>query len=281
MKKTLFLLSGLFIGFGSMAQVKTPQLSPRVEIEQTVGLTEIEIDYSRPSLRGRDLHKEIIPVGKKWRFGANKNTTISFETPVKFGGKDVKEGEYAMYAVPGEKEWKITLYSDVENWGIPKKWENEKVVAELMVPVTKLKKSVETFTISFDNLTINDFDLNASWGNSMLSIKVELPTNELTVASIKETMNGTPTERDYYSASTYYLNSGTELEKSLEYINKAIELKGDAPFYYVRKKAIILNKLGRNEEAIEAAKVSLKKATDAGNADYIRMNQKSIEEWSK
>ncbi|WP_107037702.1 DUF2911 domain-containing protein [Brumimicrobium mesophilum] len=281
MKKTLFLLSALGISLVTSAQVKTPALSPEAEMEQTVGLTEVEVDYSRPSLRGRDMHKEILPLGEKWRFGANKNTTISFDTKVNFGGTDISSGTYAMYAVTGAKEWKIILYKETENWGLPKEWSADMVAAEVTVPVNKTKNNVETFTISFDNLDINHFDLVAEWGNTSLSIKVKLPTNELAIASINEGIKGNPSERDYYSAANFYLNANMELENALTYINKAIEMNGDAPFYYVRKKALILAGLGKKTEAIEAAKVSLESAQKAGNQDYVRMNEASIKEWSK
>src|SRR5690554_3158080 len=180
MKKKLFLLSGLAISLATTAQVKTPALSPKSEIEQTVGLTEIEVEYNRPSLRGRDMHKDILPADGNWRFGANKNTTISFDTKVNFGGTDVASGEYAIYALPGVKEWKIILYKGTENWGLPANWEADKVAAEVVVPVTKSKNKVETFTISFDNLDVNHFDLVVEWENTILPIKVKLPTQELT-----------------------------------------------------------------------------------------------------
>lgn len=281
MKKTLFLLSGLFISLATTAQVKTPALSPKGEIEQVVGLTETQVEYYRPSLRGRDMHKEILPSEGMWRFGANKNTTISFDTKVNFGGTDVKAGTYAMYAMVGEKEWTITLYSDVENWGLPLEWKTEKVVAEAVVPVKKSKNKVETFTISFDNLDINHFDLVVEWENTVLPIKVKLPTKDLTVASINETMKGEPTSRDYYDAANYYLNSNMELESALEYMNKSIELHDNAPFYYIRNKALILGAMGKKTEAIETAKISLEMAKKAGSDEYVRRNEESIKEWSK
>lgn len=281
MKKTMFLLSGLVISLATTAQVKTPQLSPKSEIEQTVGLTKFEVEYSRPSLRGRDMHKEIIPLGQPWRFGANKNSTLSFDTSINFGGTEVKAGTYAIYAVPGAKEWKITLYNAKDNWGLPEKWEDSKVVAEVNIPVKTTKHTFETFTISFDNLDVNHFDLTVAWGNIMLPIKIKLPTHELTMASIQSVMKGKPSERDYYSAANYLLHAETDLEKALEYVNKAIEMKGDAPFYYIRNKALILGALGRNKEAIETATISLEMAKKAGSEEYIRKNEASIKEWSK
>lgn len=269
------------IGLSTTAQVKTPQLSPATEIEQTVGLTEFEVEYARPSLRGRDLHKEILPYGEAWRFGANKNSTISFNTVINFGGVDVKPGKYAMYAVPEEGEWKITLYNETSNWGLPRKWEDSKVVAEVKVPVQKNENAVETFTISFANLDINHFDLVIEWGHTRLPIEVKLPTKELTIASIEKGMEGKPTEREYYDAASYYVSENIEMDDALIYVNKAIEMNGDAPFYYIHKKANILKALGKNKEAIDAAKLSLEKSKKAGNNDYVRMNEALIKELSK
>ncbi|WP_158276077.1 DUF2911 domain-containing protein [Brumimicrobium oceani] len=281
MKKTLFLLGGLLISVATTAQVKTPALSPKAEVEQTVGLTEIEVDYYRPSLRGRDMHKDILPEGKKWRFGANKNTTISFDTEVNFGGTKVAAGEYAMYALVGEKEWTITLYNGTDNWGLPANWDASKVVAETVVPVTKNKNKVETFTISFDNLDVDYFDLVVEWEHTKLPIRVDLPTKELATASIQAAMKGSPSGRDYYDAANYYLNANIELESALEYINKSIAMHDNAPFYYIRNKALILGAMGRNEEAIETAKLSLKMAKEAGSEEYVRKNEESIKKWSK
>lgn len=281
MKKTLFLLSGLVISLATTAQVKTPALSPKGEVEQVVGLTEVQVEYYRPSLRGRDMQKDILPSDGMWRFGANKNTTISFNTEVNFGGKDVKAGDYAIYALPGEKEWKVTLYNSTDNWGLPLEWNADNVMAEVVVPVTKSKNKVETFTISFDNLDVNHFDLVVEWEYTVLPIRVKLPTKELTVVSINETMAGKPSGRDYYDAANYYLNSNMELESALEYINKSIEMHDNAPFYYIRNKALILGAMGKKKEAIETAKISLEMAEKAGSDEYIRKNKASIKEWSK
>lgn len=281
MKKTMFLLSGVLMGLTTIAQVNTPQLSPAAEIKQTVGLTTFEVEYARPSLRGRDMYKEIVPVDQPWRFGANKNSTLSFDTPINFGGVEVEEGTYAIYAVPNQKEWLITLYNETENWGLPKKWDEDKVVAEVKVPVKTSKETIETFTISLENLDVNHFDLTILWENTILPIHVQLPTKDLTVASINEIMSGTPTERDYYRSATYYLHEKIELESALEYVNKAIEINGDAPMYYIYNKALILGSMGKNKEAVEAAEQSLKMAKKAGSKEYVLKSEEAVKKWSK
>tara|TARA_R100000951_G_scaffold114025_1_gene117361 strand:- start:140 stop:982 length:843 start_codon:yes stop_codon:yes gene_type:complete len=280
MNKILLLSVTFLASYICFGQVKTPQLSPRATVQQTVGLTNFELDYSRPSVRGRKIFGELLPYGEMWRTGANKNTTLSFDTDISFGGKEVKAGTYAVFAKINKDSWDIYLYSDTENWGTPEKWEEEKVVSSISVPVKKGASKVETFTISFNDIGTETFNLVFAWSNVQLTIAVDLPTKELTEASILKTMNG-PSDRDYYGAANYYLASGENLEEALDYIKKAVEMRGEEAFWYLRKQALIEFQLGQKKTAIETAKRSLSSAEKAGNKDYVNMNKKSIEEWSK
>jgi hypothetical protein len=280
MNRILLLSVTFLMTYMVNGQVEAPQLSPRANVEQTVGLTNFELDYSRPSVRDRKVFGELLPYGEMWRTGANKNTMLTFDTDIKFGGNDVKAGTYAIFVKINKDSWDIYLYSDTENWGTPEKWEEEKVVSKVTVPVKASATVVETFTISFNDLGTESFNLVFSWSKIMLQIPVELPTKELTEASIIKTMNG-PSDRDYYGAATYYLASGEKLEEALEYIKKAVDMKGDDAYWYLRKQALIEFELGQVKAAIQTAEKSLASAEKAGNAGYVKMNEKSIEEWSK
>lgn len=280
MNKILLLSVTFLVSCLSYGQVETPQLSPRANVKQTVGLTNFELDYSRPSVRGREIFGDLLPYGEMWRTGANKNTTLTFDTDINFGGKEVKAGTYAVFTKLNEKSWDIYLYSDTENWGVPEEWKDDKVVCSLSVPVKKAVEKVETFTISFNDLGTEEFNLVFAWSNVKLEVQVSLPTKELTEASILKTMNG-PSDRDYYGAASYYLTSGENLEEALEYIKKAVEMRGEEAFWYLRKQALIEFELGQKKAAIETAKRSLSSAEKAGNKGYVEMNKKSIEEWGK
>jgi hypothetical protein len=280
MYKILLLSITFLVSSTCFGQVEIPQLSPRAKVQQTVGLTNFELDYSRPSVRDRKIFGELLPYGEMWRTGANKNTTISFDTDIMLGGKEVKAGTYAIFTKINEKTWDIYLYSDTENWGTPEEWKEEKVIATLSVPVKKAASKVETFTISFNDLGTEKFNLVFAWSNVELQVEVTLPTKKLTEASILKTMNG-PSDRDYYGAASYYLESGEKLEEALEYIEKAVELRGEEAYWYLRKQALIEYELGQKKAAIETAKRSLSSAEKAGNKGYVEMNKKSIEEWSK
>jgi hypothetical protein len=283
MKNTLFAMLLLFGASASLhAQIKTPQPSPAAELEQTIGLTEVKITYSRPGVKGRTIFGDLVPYGKVWRTGANKAVQFSTSTDIKFGGNDVPAGDYALYTVPGKEKWDIILYTETEIWGTPETWDASKEAVRVSVNAKKLNDNVESFTISIDNLVNGtDADLNISWAKTMVTIKIVAPTNEIAQKSIDKTMAG-PGSRDYYSAASFYLQTEKELDQAYVWIKKAIELNdGDAPFWMLRKQSLIEAKLGKKKEAIATAKLSMAAAEKAGNADYVKMNKDSIAEWSK
>lgn len=283
--KKIFFTAALVMALSltTTAQIQTPQASPQAVIEQTVGLTDVKIDYSRPSARGRAVYGELVPFGRVWRTGANMNTIITFGDDVKINGKDIKAGKYALYTQPKADEWDIILYSDTNNWGTPEKWDETKEVVRATVKPEFLSRHVETLTIGINALDSDFGYLEIAWEKTMVALKIEVPTKATALKSIEEAMSG-PTQGAYFAAAQYYYQSNADMNKALTWINKAIEKteKGqDAPFYILRQKSLIQAKLGDKTGAIETAKLSLAGAQKANNADYIKMNQDSIKEWSK
>lgn len=281
--KKLFVSAFLTLTMMSVnAQVKTPSASPRANFEQMVGLTEIEIDYSRPSAKGRTIFGDLVPFGKMWRTGANQNSMITFGDDVTIDGKTVKKGKYALFVTPKVDNWEVVFYTDTENWGTPEKFDEAKVAARVNVKPEMINRHVETFTISLNNVD-NDFaHLEFAWEKTVAAVKIEVPTKKLAMDNINKVLAG-PSAGDYYSSAQYYYQSNGDMSKALEYINKAAEMtsaKG-TPFWYNRLKSLIQAKNGDKKGAIETAKISLEAAEKAGNADYVKMNKDSIAEWSK
>ena len=124
MKKIVLSLFVAAISFATNAQIKSPAPSPSQKIEQKVGLTDITVDYSRPSMKGRKIFGGLESYGKVWRTGANANTKLTFSTDFTIDGKEMKKGTYALYTIPGKETWNIILYTDATNWGNPKKWDD-------------------------------------------------------------------------------------------------------------------------------------------------------------
>jgi hypothetical protein len=278
MKNTLLLL--LFVPFYSMAQVLSPKPSPSATINQTVGLTDIKIEYSRPAMRGREVMGNLVPYGELWRTGANANTKISFSDPVTISGVEIPEGTYALYTRPGKQMWEVFFYKKSDNWSLPKVWDANQVAVVSESKVSKTDDTVKSFTIGLNNITNNNVELSISWENTKVTTLIEVPTVKKTMASIDKALSNNPKASDYYMSAVYFLNSGLDLNQAKNWMEMAID-NGNNKYYHLRQYSLILAGLGDNKAAIEIAKKSYELAEIAGNGDYLKMNKDSIDEWSK
>jgi len=277
------LLAIMIANFYVQAQVKTPQASPKSVVEQVVGLTDVTIDYSRPSTKGRVVFGDLVPFGKVWRTGANANTLISFSDDVVIDGKTLAKGKYSLYTLPKADNWEIIFYKTTDNWGNPEEWKESDVALRANAKPELTNRKVESFTIAINNLTNDSANLELSWETTVVSLKFEVPTQKTAVASITKALAG-PTAGDYFSSAQYFFQSNGDMNKALEYVNKAITMTKageDVPFWYLRQKSLIQAKLNDKKGAIETAKLSLAAAEKAKNSDYVKMNTDSINEWSK
>jgi len=280
MKKVVLLVALLLSSLTFQAQIVTPQPSPKCVLNQMVGLTDVEVEYSRPGLKGRNIFGDLVPFGKVWRTGANSNSTISFSEDVVIDGKTLKKGKYALFTVPKVESWEVIFYSKTDNWGNPEVWNESDVAVRATVVPQMLNRVVENFTIDINNLDNNFGYLNISWEKTLVSLKFEVPTQKMAMASIDKIMAG-PSAGDYFSAAQFYLQSNGEMTKALTYVNKALELNKATPYWYTKLKSLIQAKLGDKKGAIETAKISLAAAKEAKNMDYVKMNEDNIAEWSK
>ena len=280
MKKIIFVMAMMIANYAIEAQVKVPQASPKSTLTQVVGLTNVEIVYSRPSAKGRDVFNNLVTFGKLWRTGANENTTISFSDDVVIDGKTLAKGKYALYTTPKADNWEIIFYTATDNWGNPETWDESKVALRTKAKPEMVDKYVESFTIGINNLDNNFAHLELSWEKTFVAIKFEVPTQKTAMASIDKALAG-PTAGDYFSSAQYFFQSNGDTTQALTYVNKALEMSKDKPFYFYRLKSLIQAKQGDKKGAIETAKISLAASEVAKNQDYVKMNKDSIAEWSK
>ena len=283
MKKIIVFLAALLVNFIVEAQVKTPQASPEATVEQIVGLTKVEVNYHRPSIKGRVVFGELVPFGKVWRTGANENTIISFSEDVLIDGKTLSKGKYSLYTLPKADNWEVIFYKTIDNWGTPDTFDEANVALRANAKPMVTDRRLETFSISFGNVDLDSATLELAWEKTYVNLKFEVPTKKAVTANIEKVLAG-PTAGDFFSAGQYYFQSNSDLNKSLELVNKGIAMTKpgeDVPFWYLRQKSLIQAKLNDKKGAIESAKLSLVGATKAKNNDYIKMNNDSIAEWSK
>ncbi len=280
MKKILLLASAVFACVAMQAQISTPAPSPASKLQQTVGLTEVTVDYSRPSMRGRAIFGELVPFGKLWRTGANAYTKVTFSDDVKVAGQDLKAGTYSVFTKPGATSWEVFFYTDIDGGGTPKEWDDTKVVAKTTAEVYTLPVDIEAFTITIDDMTSSSANLGMMWEKSYVAVPFEVPTDVKVMADIDKVLAGSPKADDYYAAAVYFSSEGKDIKKASEWMDKAMSMTEEPAFWQLRQQSLIQAKSGDKKAAIKSAKKSLEKAKEAGNDDYIKMNTESIKEWS-
>lgn len=255
-----------------------PQPSPVGEVEQIVGLTKVEVDYSRPSAKGRTVFGDVVPFDKLWRTGANLNSTIEFSGPVKFGGQDVAAGKYSVFTVPGKETWVIHLNKKTDLWG-EDGFEEASNVASVKIPSTTTEFT-ETMTFEFANLNADNADLVLRWETTKLVIPIVTDATEQGVANIKEALSKADAKAGAYGSSARFcLDRKILTKESLEWAKKSVDM--DKKFWTMHTLARAQAANGMTKEAIATAEESMKMAQEAKNEAYVKMNRDRIEEWMK
>ncbi|WP_321828027.1 DUF2911 domain-containing protein [Maribacter dokdonensis] len=263
-----------------------PKASPFARIEQEVGLSKITVEYSRPSAKGRTLFGNqpngapgLVPYGRIWRVGANESTKITFSTNVIIGDNSLEKGTYALYAFPNENKWEIVFHKNLTHWGDGRKHydPNEDVLRIALLP-TEVKDFQESFLISFDDINHNGTLMNWNWGTTQISIPIHFDTKAIMKVQIADKLSNAPSAQTYYEIARYYQEQNIHTNEAKEYVERAIELVGDT-YYFHRVRSLILADLKMFDEAITAAKISMKLAEKEGKDEFIRLNQDNIAHW--
>lgn len=260
----LMLISNL-----SMAQINKPSLSPRVETVQHVGLAKVELDYGQPNKQNRPVFGGLIPYNKVWRTGANASTKINIDTDVTFGNQSVPKGEYALYTIPGEKEWTVILSKNTKLWG-SSGYNSKDDLVRLHVPVVRLTDYQETLSIRFENFHANGGDFIITWENTKIKIPVFVDSDALIFKEINEKIIQSKSEasaQTYFDAAQFYYHKNKDLPKAYEWFSKAIELKPGA-FWYVYYKAELAYTMGNVKEAKAGISTCLEAAKNSPYGDF-------------
>lgn len=275
MKKISILFTAVLcslITLNANAQLRMPQSSSAQTLIQEFGLGKVTVKYSRPNIKGRSISADLAPYGEVWRTGANDATVISFSDAVTLEGNAVAPGEYALFTIPGKDEWTIILNKETKQWGAYGYKQSEDIL-RFKVKTAKLKEKVETFAITFNDVTTSTAKLDLIWGNIRASINMTTDVDSKVMAGIDEAMKGE--KKPYYPAAVYYFENGKDLTKALEWISLAEATDQKAPWFKYQKARIQL-KMGDKAGAAQTAKAGIEAAKAMNNAEYIRLNGKIL-----
>ena len=244
--------------------IQFPDASQRANFKQRVGLTDIEIDYSRPNKNDREIFGGLVPYGKLWRTGANATTRVKFSDTIRFGDKEVPAGEYGLFSIPNANEWTVILSKDTKASTSDYKEEND--VARISVKPETLPMPFETFTIGIMDVKGASATFNLMWDKTRVPVKLTTDDIEQVSAQLEAAAKGTtPLDaRTAYQAAAFYLDNNKDMNQALKWIDQALEKNPGAYFMHMRR-AQIQQKLGNKKEAAASAQKTidiLKKDSD-------------------
>lgn len=274
---SILIFATLFVS-NLQAQVQTPAASPFSKVMQTVGLTDVTIEYSRPSKNGRAIFGDLVPYGKIWRTGANGATKMTFSEDVTIQGEALSAGSYAVLSKPGATSWDVMFYS-YDQRGFGSYVEKTPDLTVTVEPIALPMVAAESFMISLDNLKSDGASIDMLWDKTWVSLALGVHTDKAVMANIEKVMAG-PSAGDYYAAGVYMYQSGKDVNKALEYVQKATS-QGEPRFWQKRWEAEILMAAGKKKDAMKVAKESIALAEAAGNSDYVKINNDNIAKWKK
>ena len=260
-------------------KIEFPSASQHSIVKQRVGLTDVEVDYSRPNKNGREIFGGLVPYGKLWRTGANAVTKIKFSDAVTLGDKEIPAGEYALFTIPTANEWTIVLSKDAKVQSAAD-YKQENDAARIMATPESLPVTVETFTIALSHVKGASATLEFLWDKTRVPVKlttddVEKVSKQLDAASSA----GTPLDaRTAYQAAAFYYDNNKDMNQAAKWIEQALEKNPDAYFMHY-KKAQIQAKLGNKKEATVSAQkaIDLLKKDKAPDQSAINNAQQIID----
>lgn len=274
MKKTFITACILLAAGMSHAQLQLPQPSPKATVTQTVGLTDITIEYSSPGVKGRTIWGGLEAYDSIWRAGANASTKITFSKEVTIEGTSVPKGSYSVFIIPSKGDWTIILNKNASaSVGQYK-------MVEDMVRVKAKPQEIpfrERLAYAVTNFTDSTASIDMEWEKVRVSFNVKLDTDKQALENINNTLGGT--WRAYANAARYMLDTKKDYDAGLKYIDQSVSLKED--WYNVWIKAQLQAAKKMTKEAYASA-LKAKELGDKNPGGFFFKDQveKAVKDWA-
>jgi len=245
-----------------------PRQSQHAVLSQRIGITDITINYHRPLVGGRKVWGGLVPYGQVWRAGANENTTIQFADDVTIEGQPLPKGTYGLHMIPGENEWTVIFSKNHTSWGSFTYKPDEDALRVKVKP--QPSESHEALTYDFDDVKPDAATVTLRWEKLAVPFKVNVNTNELVQASLKNQLRGLAqyTWMGGDEAANFLLASKVGLDEALRY--EDLSLQNEVRFDNLMTKSQILDAMGKKDEATTTRNEALAKANALQMHGYAR-----------
>ena len=280
MKKTLALCGAiavaLCLGGVARADLDLPRPSPFAKVVQTVGLTDITVDYSSPGVKGRKIWGAVVPYDQMWRAGANSATKVTFSRDVSFADKPVPAGTYAFFVIPTKGAWTVILNKKADQPGTGRDYKQADDLLRVQV-TPKAAPFRERLAYAITDFTDDKASLELEWEKLRLAIPLAVQTSAQALANINSAVDGT--WRTYANAARYLLESKKDYDTGMKYIDQSLALKED--WYNVWIKAELQAAKGNTKDARATGEHAYELGKKSEGFFLEGEVKKTLEEWKK
>lgn len=276
--KTLFFFFMLCGAASSLAaqDIELPRVSPKASVSYTIGFTEVIVNYSSPAVKERLIWGAVVPYDKVWRGGANEATTVEFSTDVNIEGQTLRAGKYALFFIPGEKEWTVIFNKKTDQWGA---YTYNEALDEVRFTVEpKMNEGLQERLI----YTIHDMKMDMgyiklSWEKMRLYLRFKVDVMEQAMSNIIAALGTTPPEKKweiYAEGAQFLIDANGNMDQALEWAKLSTDQLSCSRNWYVQAK------VEAKKGDMSAAVASGTKCAEIGLADdsdnYYEENKAEI-----
>jgi hypothetical protein len=260
----------------SRADLDLPRPSPGAKVTQTIGLTDVTVDYSSPGVKNRKIWDGVVPYGKMWRTGANAATKITFSKDVTFAGKPVPAGTYALFTIPAKGAWTVVLNKNPNQPGTAQDYKADLDLLRVQLS-PKPAPFRERLAFIFADTTDDKSSLDLEWEKLRLSIPIGAATEQQALANIAGTLDNT--WRAYANAARYMGETKKDYDAALKYADQSLALKED--WFNLWIKASLLAAKGNYKDAVALADKADGLGKKSGNFFLQSDVEKGLADWKK
>lgn len=278
MRSTAFVLFAAPLLLAQAPALVLPIASPRAQVSQRVGLTDIEVTYHRPAVKGRKVWGGLVPFGQVWRAGADENTVVAFDTPITVGGTTLPAGRYGLHMLPKEGAWTVMFSSQSQAWGSFSYDAKEDLARVEVQPVAA--EATERLAYTFDDPTEKGVTLSLRWEKLRVPIPIAVDTNQVVVASLRNQLRGMArfSPEPWNAAGGWCVRRDVNLAEAEAWIDRSLTMKESYPA--LRNKALLLEKKGdaKGAEAMQQKALAIATEAELNNQGYYLLGVKKVDE---
>ena len=264
--------------FAQVPPLVLPAASPRAQVSQRVGLTDIDVTYHRPAVKGRKVWGGLVPYGKVWRAGADENTVVTFSTPVTVGGTTLPAGHYGLHMLPTDGDWTVIFSSQWQAWGSFSYDPKEDLARVKVTPLAA--EPTERLAYTFDDPSDKGVTLSLRWEKLRVPIPLEVDTKQVVVLSLRDQMRGLPrfAPEGWNQAAGWCVRNDVNLDEAQAWVDRSLAMR--ETYGGLRIKAALLEKKGdaKGAEALRAKALTLASEAEVNNQGYALLGQNKVDE---